>query len=85
MHAELAQRGKPFCVPESGEQITGTYRRSVQLISGEYALAERSREFTLVPWPPVIEKEMGKQVSGLVRGDGISWELGRQRRLGIGM
>jgi hypothetical protein len=71
--------------PESGERITGTYRQSVQLVSGKYALVERSREFTLVPWRPVIEKELGKQVSGLVRGNGISWELGRQRGLGIGM
>ena len=53
--------------------------------SGKYALVERSREFTLVPWRPVIEKELGKQVAGLIRGDGISWELGRQRGLGIGM
>jgi len=83
---KLAQeRGKSFYVPESGERISGTYRQSVQLVSGKYALVERSCEFTLVPWRPVIEKELGKQVSGLVRGDGISWELGRQRGLGIGM
>ena len=55
----------------------------MQLVSGKYALVERSCEFTLVPWRPVIEKELGRQVSGLVRGDGISW--GRKRGLGIGM
>jgi type IV secretory pathway VirD2 relaxase len=83
---KLAQeRGKSFYAPESGERVSGTYRQSVQLVSGKYALVERSREFTLVPWRPVIEKALGKQVSGLVRGDGISWELGRQRGLGIGM
>ncbi len=79
------ERGGSFYVPESGERISGTYRQSVQLVSGKYALVERSREFTLVPWRPVIEKELGKQVAGLVRGDGISWELGRQRGIGIGM
>ncbi len=83
---KLAQeRGKAFYVPESRKRITGTYRQSVQLVSDKYALVERSREFTLVPWRPVVEKELGKQVSGLVRGDGISWELGRQWGLGIGM
>lgn len=46
---------------------------------------ERSREFTLVPWRPVIEKQLGRQVSALVRGDGVSWEFGRKRGLGIGM
>ena len=31
-----------------------------------------------------IEKTLGPQVSGLVRGSGISWELGRKRGLSIG-
>jgi uncharacterized protein DUF3363 len=33
----------------------------------------------LVPWRPVVEKELGRQASGLVMGDGISWEFGRKR------
>ena len=56
----------------SGERITGTYRESVQFVSGKYALVEKSREFTLVPWRPVIEKELGRSVSGLASADGIS-------------
>jgi hypothetical protein len=36
----------------------------------------------LVPWCPVIEKELGRTVSGLMRGDGISWEIGRIGGLG---
>ena len=79
------QRGMEFRIVESGERISGIYRQSVQLVSGKYALVERSREFTLVPWRPVIEKALGRQVTGLVRGSGISWELGRKRGLGIGM
>ena len=75
----------PLRKAESGERISGTYRQSVQLISGKYALVERSRELTLVPWRPAIENELGRQVAGLVRGEGISWELGRKRGLGIGM
>jgi type IV secretory pathway VirD2 relaxase len=83
---KLAQeRGMPFRMAESGERISGTYRQSVQLVSGRYALVEHSREFTLVPWRPVIEKQLGRQVTALVRGDGISWEFSRKRGLGIGM
>ena len=83
---KLAQeRGMPFRMAESGERISGTYRQSVQLVSGRYALVEHSREFTLVPWRPVIEKQLGRQVTALVRGDGISWEFGRKRGFGIGM
>ncbi|NIA70346.1 relaxase/mobilization nuclease and DUF3363 domain-containing protein [Pelagibius litoralis] len=77
--------GLHFRMAESGERISGTYRQSVQLVSGKYALVERSREFTLVPWRPVIEKALGRQVTGLVRGSGISWDLGRKRGRGIGM
>ena len=69
------------CVPESGQRISGTYRQSVQVVSGKYALVERSCELTLVRWRPMIGQ--GKQVSGVVRGDAISWDLGRQRGLGI--
>ncbi len=79
------QHGLHFRMVESGERISGTYRQSVQLVSGKYALVERSHEFTLVPCRPVIEKALGRQVSGLVRGSGISWELGRKRGLGTGM
>ena len=79
------ERGMPFRMAESGERIDGIYRQSVQLVSGRYALVEHSRQFTLVPWRPVVEKALGRQVSGLVRGNGVSWELGRKRGLGIGM
>lgn len=48
-----------------------------------YALIENSREFTLVPWRPVIERELGREIAGLVRGNDISWEFGRKRSLGI--
>jgi Protein of unknown function (DUF3363) len=40
---------------------------------------DKSREFMLVPWRPVLERNLGKQVSGIVRGETISWELGRRR------
>jgi Protein of unknown function (DUF3363) len=60
--------GKSFHVPESGQRISD-YRQSVQLVSGKYALVERSCEITLVWWRPTIGK--GKQVSGVVRGDAI--------------
>ena len=79
------QHGLHFRMAESGERISGTYRQPVQLVSGKYALVERSKEFTLVPWRPVIEKALGRQVTGLVRGSGISWDFGRKRGLGIGV
>ena len=41
--------------------------------------------FSLVPWRPVIEREVGREVLGVMRGNDISWQLGCARALGIGM
>jgi type IV secretory pathway VirD2 relaxase len=62
-----------------GDEIVGTYRRAVQVGAARYAVIEKSKEFTLVPWRPVLEKQIGKQVSGVDRGGAISWTFGRQR------
>jgi len=71
--------GLDYAELRSGERIEGVYRRSLDLASGRYAVIEKSREFTLVPWRPVLERSFGKQVSGIARGETISWTLGRQR------
>jgi len=73
------QLGLAYIETHSGEPVKGTLRRSVELASGKYALIENSREFTLVPWHPALERHIGKQVSGVMRGDGISWTIGRPR------
>lgn len=69
----------PFREAAEGSSIEGVYRRSVHLVSGRFALIERSRDFTLVPWRPVLEQQVGNSVSGLMRGDGINWSIGRGR------
>jgi hypothetical protein len=79
------ERGLFFYTPANGQRVTGTYHESVQLVSGKFAMVEKSREFTLVPWRPVIEKELGRSVSGLVQDGGISWEFGRTRGPSIGI
>jgi type IV secretory pathway VirD2 relaxase len=71
--------GLAYTEARSGTRIEGVYRRHVDLASGRFAVIEKSREFTLVPWRPVLERNLGKTVSGVLRGDAISWTLGRQR------
>lgn len=70
---------KPFVEPTGGARVEGNLRRSVEMTSGRFALVEKSREFTLVPWRPVLERHIGKPVSGIMRGDGINWTIGRGR------
>jgi hypothetical protein len=64
--------------PASG-RIDGIYRRRLDLVSGRFALIEKNREFTLVPWRETLERNIGKPVDGIVRGDSISWTFRRQR------
>lgn len=71
--------GLGYVETKSGERVEGVYRQHVDLASGRFAVIEKAREFTLVPWRPVLERHLGKQVSGIVRGDSISWTIGRQR------
>jgi hypothetical protein len=53
--------------------------RRVDLESGPHALVERSRDFTLVPRRNVLERNLGKTASGIMRTDGINWQFGRGR------
>jgi type IV secretory pathway VirD2 relaxase len=73
--------GLDFAEPVAGERISGVCRRRINLNSGSFAVVENSREFTLVPWRPVLERQLGKNVSGIMRSSGsISWTFGRERQ-----
>ena len=71
--AEMAgSKGLPFRAATDGETV-----------SGKFAIIEKSHEFTLVPWRPVIDRQLGREVMGVVQGGSVSWQLGRTRGLGI--
>lgn len=74
-----SELGKPFVEAKMGNSVEGQLIRRVDLTSGRFALVERSREFTLVPWRPVLERQIGSRVSGLMRSDGVNWRIGRVR------
>ncbi len=84
---ELAQAAKDIAsetglthrLVTDGQRVAGIYRRSVMLGSGRYAMLDDGREFSLVPWRPVIEQRLGQQIAATMRGGGVSWEFGRQR------
>jgi type IV secretory pathway VirD2 relaxase len=72
--------GMPYAALEPRGRIEGVYRRRVDLASGRFAVIENAREFTLVPWRPVLERNLGQHVSGVAKSDGgISWNIGRRR------
>ncbi len=79
-----AQTGMNYRPVVEGQRVSGIYRRSIQLASGRYALLADDIGFSLVPWKPVIEKNLGQSVSAVIQGNSVSWQLGRQRGPSIG-
>jgi len=74
--------GLSFVPAVDGERIHGVLRRRVDLASGRFALVENGRDFTLVPWRPVLERHIGREITGVARHDGINWTIGRGRGIG---
>ena len=86
---ELAETGKVIQqqtglihhLLRDGESASGVYRRSIQLVSGRFAMLDDGIGFSLVPWRPVVEQRLGQQVAAVVRGSSVTWAIGRQRGL----
>lgn len=78
------ETGLGFTETTDGARFEGVYKRSVKLASGRFAILEKSKDFTLVPWRPAMEHQLGKAVSGRLRGSNISFDITRKRGLGIG-
>jgi type IV secretory pathway VirD2 relaxase len=74
-----AEEGKVFVEAAVGARVEGVVSRRLDLASGRFGLVEGAREFTLVPWRPVLARAMGSRVSGIVREAGTSWTIGRNR------
>lgn len=75
--------GTTFVQLQDGERIEGVYRKPVRLASGKFAVIEKSKEFTLVPWRPVLDRHRGKLVGGIMRGPSISFDFTKRRGVGI--
>ena len=78
-----AERGLSFRPIEDGQTIRGRLIGATQLASGRFAMIDDGFGFSLVPWRPVIEREIGREVMGVMRGHDVSWQLGRSRGLEI--
>lgn len=76
--------GLEFVTPKAGSLIEGRVRRRIDLASGSVMLIDNPREFSLVPWRPVLARALGREVQGRVDAVGaISWTIGRSREIAI--
>jgi type IV secretory pathway VirD2 relaxase len=79
-----AQRGRAFHAIRDGQTVCGTLVGSAQLASGRFAMIDDGLGLSLVPWRPVIENKIGRQVMGVMCAGEMTWKFGRGRGLGFG-
>jgi type IV secretory pathway VirD2 relaxase len=79
-----AETGKAWRPAQEGEPITGVFSRRIDLASGRFAMIDDGLGFQLLPWKPSLERELGRQVSGVMQPDGgIEFRPTRRRGLAI--
>ena len=79
-----AETGLAYQPAAEGEHVSGVYRQRVTLASGRFAMIDDGLGFQLVPWRPALEKELGREVRGVMApGRNVDWSLGRKRGLGL--
>lgn len=66
---------------EPGRHITGVYERAIPTPTGKLAVIRREDTFTLAPWRASLEPLRGRQVTGIVGPNRVTWSLGRGRGL----
>lgn len=69
----------PFAELEKGNSLGGRLVKRVDLPGGRYGVVENGREFSLVPWRPSLERQIGRDVAGVVRDRGFDWSITRGR------
>jgi type IV secretory pathway VirD2 relaxase len=82
---EMAKaRGLTFKPATGGNYVSGTLVGSTNLSSGKFAMIDDGVGFSLVPWQPVLDQRIGRQITGVaMQGGGIDWTFGRNRGLGL--
>ena len=74
---------KPYTALRSARSVEGIYHKPIDLPSGKFAVIERAKDFTLVPWRPVMDRNLGKYLSGRISAGGISWDVTKQRGISL--
>lgn len=75
------ETGQRFRSIQDGEKASCIYRRSIQLVSGGFAMLDDGISFCLVPWRAAMEHRIGREASAIVCGNSISWRLGRRQSI----
>lgn len=74
------QTGQNYRPLQNGQRASGVYRRSLQLVSGRFAMVDDRLAFSLVPWRPVINDRLGADCFRAHTGLFSNFSLGSRSR-----
>lgn len=82
--ADIAhQTGLTYRALKQGDKLEGTFKQTYKTPNTEFAIVQRGKEFSLVPWSKDLEKMRSQQIEiTMSRGMTLSWTRGRSRGLG---
>ena len=79
--AQSKSLGKTYVSSSGASHIEGVFSKTIERPSGKFAVIEKSLEFTLVPWRPIMERRRGQSIIGRASGGGgISWDVRNRER-----
>ncbi|NQY98964.1 MAG: DUF3363 domain-containing protein [Henriciella sp.] len=85
LHASLditKETGLTYRAIKPGDRIEGTFKRVHQTEHAKFAVIDRGREFSLVPWKRELEKLRDRPIEiTMSRSRSIAWTIGRTRGL----
>lgn len=70
---------KPYVDAPTKGSLSGTFKKTIERPSGKYAVIEKSKEFTLVPWRETMDRNLGRTLKGTIGRQTISWALSKGR------
>lgn len=85
LHASLditKETGLTYRAIQPGDRVEGTFKRIHQTEHAKFAVIDRGREFSLVPWKRSLEKLRDRPIEiTMSRTRDIAWTIGRNRGL----
>lgn len=80
MAAQLSEElGLRYVELHEGQEISGVYRRRVDLASGTLALIQSGSQFTLTPWIHTLPRNLAIVLTRTATADRVSWSIDRSR------
>ena len=76
------ETGLTYSAIKPGDRIEGTFKRGHQTEHAKFAVIDRGREFSLVPWKRGLERMRDRHIEiTMARSRNLAWTIGRTRGL----